>query len=560
MNSNKNLYAKLIPVMLCFFAMGFVDLVGIASNYVKADLDLTDSQANIFPSLVFFWFLIFSVPTGILMNKIGRKKTVLLSLIVTFASLLLPIFGDGYTLMLISFSLLGIGNALMQTSLNPLLSNIIAGEKLASTLTFGQFVKAIASFLAPYIAMWGAMQAIPTFGLGWRVLFSVYMVIAVFAIVLLGLTPIEEEKPDKASGFKACFSLLGKPFILLSFIGIMCHVGIDVGTNTTAPKILMERLDMTLAEAGFATSLYFIFRTVGCFLGAFILQKASAKSFFALSVVFMLLAMVGLFIFHSETIIYICIAMIGFGNSNVFSIIFSQALFAMPEKKNEVSGLMIMGLFGGRMSNVVEWVENSEDIIFYKWPEPQLKKGCHLVVRPGQNAVYLVNGRIEGIFEDEGCFDIDVDNRSRCEVLFVNTKELTIKWGTQSPVTIPVQGFATGLPIRAFGTFGCKVSDYIAAMDKYAGVRTVYTTDDLRDRVVSVLGSLLMKWITKEGRDIFNLQMNAKEIAAGIKEDLDMELFKDGISITSFTIANFSYPAEVRQAQINAGFGNVNNQ
>ena len=176
MNSNKNLYAKLIPVMLCFFAMGFVDLVGIASNYVKADLDLTDSQANIFPSLVFFWFLIFSVPTGILMNKIGRKKTVLLSLIVTFASLLLPIFGDGYTLMLISFSLLGIGNALMQTSLNPLLSNIIAREKLASTLTFGQFVKAIASFLAPYIAMWGAMQAIPTFGLGWRVLFPVYMV------------------------------------------------------------------------------------------------------------------------------------------------------------------------------------------------------------------------------------------------------------------------------------------------------------------------------------------------------------------------------------------------
>ena len=128
MNNNKNLYAKLIPVMLCFFAMGFVDLVGIASNYVKADLDLTDSQANVFPSLVFFWFLIFSVPTGVLMNKIGRKKTVLLSLIITFASLLIPVFGDGYTLMLISFSLLGIGNALMQTSLNPLLSNIMLNE------------------------------------------------------------------------------------------------------------------------------------------------------------------------------------------------------------------------------------------------------------------------------------------------------------------------------------------------------------------------------------------------------------------------------------------------
>ena len=173
MNNNNNSLAKLLPMMLCFFAMGFVDLVGIASNYVKADLNLTDSQANIFPSLVFFWFLIFSVPTGMLMNRIGRKKTVLLSLVVTFASLLLPIFGDGYALMLISFSLLGIGNALMQTSLNPLLSNVVSGERLASSLTFGQFVKAIASFLAPYIAMWGATQAIPSLGMGWRVLFPV---------------------------------------------------------------------------------------------------------------------------------------------------------------------------------------------------------------------------------------------------------------------------------------------------------------------------------------------------------------------------------------------------
>ena len=347
MTSHQLKYAKLVPIMLCFFAMGFVDLVGIASNYVKADLNLTDSEANIFPSLVFFWFLIFSVPTGILMNKIGRKKTVMLSLVVTFVSLLIPVFGDNYGVMLCSFSLLGIGNALMQTSLNPLLSNIISGDKLASSLTFGQFVKAIASFLAPYIAMWGATQAMPTFGLGWRVLFPVYMVIAVIAVLWLGATPIEEEKPDKASGFVSCLKLLGSPFILLCFLGIMCHVGIDVGTNTTAPKILMERLGMTLDEAGFATSLYFIFRTLGCFSGAIILQKVSARSFFVVSEICMLLAMAGLFVSDAEAVIYTAIALIGFGNSNIFSIIFSQALLAVPEKKNEISGLMIMGLFGG---------------------------------------------------------------------------------------------------------------------------------------------------------------------------------------------------------------------
>ncbi len=346
--SEKTSSLKLIPVMLAFFAMGFVDLVGIASNYLKADLGLSDSEANIFPSLVFFWFLIFSVPTGMLMNCIGRKKTVLLSLIVTFLSLVIPIFDDAYMVMLISFSLLGIGNALMQTSLNPLLSNIVSGDKLASSLTFGQFVKAIASFLAPYIAMWGATQAIPSMGLGWRVLFPVYMVIAVIAVLLLGTTSIRETKEEgRPSTFGECLALLGKPFILLCFIGIMCHVGIDVGTNTTAPKILMERLGMTLADAGFATSLYFIFRTAGCFSGAFILRKVSPKGFFAFSVFLMLLAMTGLLFFHSKEIIYACIALIGFGNSNVFSIIFAQALLSMPNKQNEVSGLMIMGLFGG---------------------------------------------------------------------------------------------------------------------------------------------------------------------------------------------------------------------
>lgn len=337
----------LIPLMLCFFAMGFVDLVGIASNYVKEDLQLTDSVANVFPSLVFFWFLIFSVPTGILMNKIGRKKTVLLSLIVTLVSLVLPVLGENFGIMLVSFSLLGIGNALMQTSLNPLISTVIKGGHLASTLTFGQFVKAIASFLAPYLAMWGAMGVLPTMGLGWRALFVIYLVMGIFATLLLAGTPIEEEPVGQASSVTSCLRLLGKPVVLLSFIGIMCHVGIDVGTNTTAPKILMERLGYSLNEAAFATSLYFIFRTVGCLTGSLFLRLLRTRTFFIISVVMMALSMAGLFLGHSQIVLYTAIALVGYGNSNVFSMIFSQALTDMPEQKNEVSGLMIMGLFGG---------------------------------------------------------------------------------------------------------------------------------------------------------------------------------------------------------------------
>ena len=305
-------------------------------------------MANIFPSLVFFWFLIFSVPTGMLMNKIGRKKTVLLSLIITVVSLIIPLIGHSFGFMLVAFSLLGIGNAFMQTSINPLAMLIIGDKNLASTLTFGQFVKAIASFLAPYLAMWGATQIIPSFGYDWRVLFLIYFVVGVLASALLWVTPIHEEMTEgKSSSFVDCLRLLGKPIVLLSFLAIMCHVGIDVGTNTTAPKLLIERVGMSLNDAAFATSLYFIFRTIGALTGSFFLRIMKTRWFFIISVVLMAVSMALMFGGQSKAVLYTAIALVGYGNSNIFSMAFAEALLSVPEKQNEVSGLMIMGLFGG---------------------------------------------------------------------------------------------------------------------------------------------------------------------------------------------------------------------
>lgn len=346
-NDRKSFMMQIIPVMLCFFTMGFVDLVGSATNFVKNDLGLTSAEAGFIPSLVFFWFLIFSVPTGMLMNKIGRKKTVLLSLFLTLLSLIIPIFGDNYYMMLIAFSLLGIGNAVMQTSLNPLVSVLINPSRLASTLTFGQFVKALASLLAPYLMAWGAAAVLPTFGLGWRVLFPIFGIVCLLSVTLLAATPIREERPDKVTGFMECVKLLARPFVLLCFLGIMCHVGIDVGTNTFAPQILSERFGLSVEDAVIGTQIYFYFRTGGCLLGSWALAKFSAKSFFALSVTCMLIGMIGLFVGTTQFVVLAAIACIGFGNSNIFSVVFAQALNHNPKEKNEVSGLMIMGLFGG---------------------------------------------------------------------------------------------------------------------------------------------------------------------------------------------------------------------
>lgn len=356
----KSMIWMLIPVMFSFFTMGFVDLVGIATNYVKADFQLSDTLANLLPSMVFFWFLIFSVPTGMLMNKIGQRKTVLLSIVVTVAALLLPLLNYSFASMLISFSLLGIGNTLMQVSLNPLLSNIVSGNRLASTLTLGQFVKAIASFLAPIIAGWAAVS----WG-NWKLLFLIFLVIAVIACVLLGMTHIDESSSveTKSSTFGECFALLADKVVLISFLGIICHVGIDVGLNLTAPKLLMERLDMTLTGAGLATSVYFLFRTIGCFSGAFLLAYFPMKKVFTVSVLMMVAALIGLFTMQSLAAHYVCIALVGLGNSNIFSMLFTRALLHLPNRKNEVSGLMIMGLFGGTifplfMGIVSDWMQS----------------------------------------------------------------------------------------------------------------------------------------------------------------------------------------------------------
>jgi len=343
MNTQKVNISKMLPVLITFFVMGFVDLVGIATNYVKADFKLSDTMANLLPSMVFFWFLVCAVPTSLLMNKIGRKNTVLLSLIITLPALLIPIFTYSFATMLISFTLLGIGNTILQVSLNPLLANIVDEKRMASTLTFGQFVKAIASFVAPIFAAWAMIRFSD-----WRmIMFPVFLAICLCVLVWLLLTRVEERNVEtRVASFAECFSLLGDGTILLLFLGIMAHVGLDVGINTTAPKLLMERLHIGLSDAGYATSFYFIFRTAGCFLGSGLLAKFSSKKVFVVSASMILIGILCLFI-PNKTIMYAGIALFGLGNSNIFSVIFSQALLQKPSSHNEVSGLMIMGIFGG---------------------------------------------------------------------------------------------------------------------------------------------------------------------------------------------------------------------
>lgn len=235
----------------------------------------------------------------------------------------------------------------------------------------------------------------------------------------------------------------------------------------------------------------------------------------------------------------------------------SKAFNLLNHEGNE-----IMSFFRNQFSDVVEWREFREDMIFWKWNNEEIKKGSKLIIRPGQDAVFFNGGRIEGIFEDDGEYDIEsqivpflstlkgfrfgFNSGMRVEVLFVNTKEFTVKWGTQNPINIPTPQLPGGMPIRANGTFNFKVNDYVGLIDKVAGVRTSYLVDDVKIRITSVLDQLLMKWISREGKDMFNLQANASDIAGGIKDDLDMQIMDMGMKITGFNIMSFNYPKEIQ--------------
>jgi len=341
--SNEKSYLKVLPVLFGFFIMGFVDVVGISTNYVKQDFALNDTLANLLPMMVFLWFAVFSVPTGLMMNKWGRKQTVMISMVFTFIAMFIPFIAYNFVVVLIAFAFLGIGNTILQVSLNPLLTNVVRGERLTSSLTLGQFIKAIASFLGPVIA------GIAAGSLGnWKYIFPVFAIVTLLSSLWLFFTPISEEQVKvSSSSFGNCFSLLKDKTMLMLFLGILFVVGVDVGLNTSIPKFLMERCQISLDKAGLGTSLYFVARTAGAFLGAILLVKLSARKFFIVSMVVAIMAMIVMINLTSLWLILAMIFILGFSVANVFSIIFSAALQRLPERANEISGLMIMGVAGG---------------------------------------------------------------------------------------------------------------------------------------------------------------------------------------------------------------------
>jgi fucose permease len=333
-----------------FFIMGFVDFIGTAINYVKIDFDLNDTMANLLSLSCFFWFLVLSIPIGIIMNKLGRKNMVLISFIFTFAGLLLPFFIYNFPFIVAAFTLIGIGNTIIQVSLNPLVSNVVAKEKLTGSLTLGQFVKALCSWLGPNVAAWFAATSF-----GWQFAFPVFGAVTLAVSIWLWLTHISEGRPEnKSTSFTSVLALLKDSKILFLFIGILLLVGVDIGLSSTLPKYMVEKCpgDITsIPQADqYKSYFYFIVRALGAFVGGILLMKVSERKFYIVSVLLTLSGLILILFTGSLWGILAAITLIAMGYANMFAMIFSTALKHLPEKANEVSSLLIMGVAGGAIA------------------------------------------------------------------------------------------------------------------------------------------------------------------------------------------------------------------
>lgn len=340
---NKGL-SVILPIMFGYFVMGFVDIIGMATNNIKSDFaGLNDTVINLLASSCFIWFLIISVPAGALMNRIGRKWTVLLSFLVQVLAFGLVLIDYSFTTVMISLSLVGIGNTILQVALNPLVASVVDPARLTSVFTLGQFMKAVSSFIGPILVGWFSTMAF-----GWKSIFVAYAAISLLAFLWLLLTKVNEgERKEESASMVETFKLFADTRILMFFIGILVLVGVDVGMNITFPKYLSDTFSLSTSDAGMGNSIYFLSRTVGTFLGGIILMKFQERNFFIGSVVTGLAGLVLMLCVQQLWAAYAGVVIFGLGYSNLFAMIFSNAIKYRPEKSNEISALLIVGVSGG---------------------------------------------------------------------------------------------------------------------------------------------------------------------------------------------------------------------
>jgi fucose permease len=321
-------------------------------------MSLSATLAQLIPSAAFLWFLLLSVPVGVLQSRLGKRFMLNVGMGVTALGLLVPFFFYSFGMVLAGFALLGIGNTIVQVSANPLLVDVVPGERRSSFLSFSQFVKAIGSMLGAPAAAFFALK----FG-DWKLIFLVFGIVSILSVVWLGAVKIDESKQDFKPSLASSFKLLGNSFILLMVLSIFLVVGVDVGFNSNSGQFLIKHfgIEQTAAESG--RSVYFFGRMLGTFAGAIILTKFSSAKFFMWSSLLGILCLTLIILVKSPALAWVLVFLIGLAVANIWPLVFSITIGKYPERSNEISGLMMMAICGGAVIPLlIGWIGDKSNV------------------------------------------------------------------------------------------------------------------------------------------------------------------------------------------------------
>lgn len=337
---------KFIPVLLVFLCMGFGDAVGPFVALAKDRFALSNFEALFIAFIGFIMFGILSIPVGLFQDRRGKKTVLLMGLAIALVGLVIPVFGlSQYALFLLTVLLLGAGAAILQVAGNPIMRDVSAQGKYARNLSIGQFFKAVGSLSGSLIPF----AAAKWFGMDWKILFPIYSAALLLTIVVTGLTRIKEEKPEgsKPATFASCFSLLNNKYVLIMALAIFIYVGAEVSISSGIPIYLNKQFGIDLTTWGLlGNAFFFISILTGRLLGSFVLNVITAKRFFIITAVVSIAGLIGMFA-PDKTIAIICVFITGLGFANIFPLIFSITVDSMPERSNEISGLMVTAIVGG---------------------------------------------------------------------------------------------------------------------------------------------------------------------------------------------------------------------
>ena len=337
---------KTLPIFLVFLCMGFGDAVGPFVGLAKETFKLSNTMAQLIPFTGFLMFGLFSIPMGIFQDKHGKKTVLLMGLVIMLIGLLIPaIFGFSYyAIFLITILLLGIGATILQVAGNPIMRDVSAEGKYSRNLSLAQFVKAIGSLSGPLIPAAAAYF----FSKDWRVVFPVYSIALIITLFLVSVIKIHEKQvKEKTASFRSCLSLLSNKFVLTMVLGIFLYVGAEVSMSSGVPIYLESEFGVDISTLGvLGAGLFFLMLTIGRFAGGIILNWMNPKKFLVLTVLLAVIGIAGLFV-GVQSISIASVILIGLSFANIFPLIFSITVDAMPDRSNELSGLMVTAILGG---------------------------------------------------------------------------------------------------------------------------------------------------------------------------------------------------------------------